>query len=156
MIRFSPSGESHWHHHRMGRSRQSWESKKWHRNSWTCTCKRDDCLRNDEIRPAAANAAQRTCNVRWLHTICNPPVCFVESVRSGGLSRRTLQANHPITVGRRRPMPRLSHRFCRCSYRPNGGAHSTACVRLSPELIHFLESETWFSWGRCDFRQRGC
>eukprot|EP00964_Phaeocystis_antarctica_P136529 scaffold101000_cov66-Phaeocystis_antarctica.AAC.1 len=40
-------------------------------------------------------------------------------------------------------------------YRPNGGVHSTACVRLSFEVIHFFvifES----SWGPCESRHWGC
>ena len=118
-------------------------SLEWHRHSWTCICKRDDCLRNDEIRPAAANAAQQfSCNVRWLHTICIEiaPVCFVENVRSGGLSRRTCRQTY---YGGPPPSDAtvIASFLPVLLYRPNGGAHSTACVRLSPELNHFLESD---------------
>ena len=106
-------------------------SLEWHRDSWTYTCKRDDCLRNDEIRPAAANAAQRILLQCALapHDL-QPPSVLRGECEKCGLSRRTLQANLLRWAA-----------AVRCHGYRIVSAGAPIGVRLSPELIHFLESD---------------
>ena len=111
---------------------------------------RDDCLRDDEIIPAtAANAAQRIpCNAQapgdsicikifrsWRRRgRCTLHASFgdrrVQNVRSSG---RTYYGWPPPS-----DFKIVASLVPVLLYRPNDGAHSTACVRLSFEVIHFL------------------
>ena len=90
-------------------------------------------------------------SARALHAACfGSVVCFVENVRSGGMRRRAYyggpQPSDATIIASRVPVLLMV-------------SHSTACVQLSFEVIHFLVilwRATWSSWGTCAFRQRGC